>query len=134
MTLSELNSKIHDLSDLKGGEIATVEKSRSEEFLLSKNLRPVTKPDIASAIHELEEGRVRAVFYDIPILRYKASHHPGKTFVVLPVNYLPHEYGFGMQVKSPYRKQINQALLNLKENGRMEELRRKWFGDDSSTR
>jgi polar amino acid transport system substrate-binding protein len=94
----------------------------------------VTKPDIASAIHDLEEGRVRAVFYDIPILRYKASHHPGKSFVVLPVNYLPHEYGFGMQVKSPYRKQINQALLNLKENGRMEELRRKWFGDDSSTR
>ncbi|NBZ95863.1 MAG: hypothetical protein EBR40_05470 [Proteobacteria bacterium] len=134
MTLSELNSKIHDLGDLKGGEIATVEKSRSEEFLLSKNLRPVTKPDIASAIRDLEEGRVRAVFYDIPILRYKASHHPGKSLVVLPVNYLPHEYGFGMQVKSPYRKQINQALLNLKENGRMEELRRKWFGEDSSSR
>jgi polar amino acid transport system substrate-binding protein len=134
MTLSELTSRIHDLGDLKSGEVATVEKSRSEEFLLSRNLLPLAKPDIASAIRDLAEGRVRAVFYDIPILRYQASHHPGEKMMVLPVTYLPHQYGFGMQVKSPYRKQINQALLNLKENGRMEELRRKWFGEDSSSR
>jgi polar amino acid transport system substrate-binding protein len=132
MTLSELTSRIHDLADLKGGEIATVGKSRSEEFLDSRNLRPLAEPDIASAIRDLAEGRVRAVFYDMPILRYQASHHPGEKMMVLPVTYLPHQYGFGMQVRSPYRKQINQALLNLKENGRMEELRRKWFGDDDS--
>lgn len=134
MTLSELTSRIHDLGDLKGGEIATVGQSRAEEFLLSRNLRPVVKPDITSAIRDLGAGRVRAVFYDTPMLRYQASHHPGEKLMVLPVTYLPHQYGFGMQVRSPYRKQINQALLNLKENGRMEELRRKWFGDDSSSR
>lgn len=134
MTLSELTSRIHDLADLKGGEIATVGKSRSEEFLLSRNLRPLSEPDIASAIRDLAEGRVRAVFYDVPILRYQASHHPGERMMVLPVTYLPHQYGFGMQVRSPYRKQINQALLHLKESGRMEELRHKWFGDDAPSR
>jgi len=134
MTLSELTSRIHDLGDLKNGEIATVRKSRSEEFLQSRSLMPVAEPDITAAIRDLEKGRVRAVFYDIPILLYHASHRPGEKLMVLPVTYLPHQYGFGMQVRSPYRKQINQALLNLKESGRMEELRRKWFGEDTVSR
>ena len=132
MTISKINSQIRELGDLKGREIATVEKSEASGFLASRNMTPVLCPDINSAIEALKSGKVRAVFYDTPILRYQTGLHKDDNLLVLPVTYLPHQYGFGLEFKSPYTKRINEAILRLKENGKMEELRKKWFGDDSS--
>lgn len=132
MTVSKINSQIRELGDLKGREIATVEKSEASGFLTSRGMTPVLCPDINSAIDVLKAGKVRAVFYDIPILRYHTSLHKGDDLIVLPMTYLPHQYGFGLEFKSPYTKRVNEAILRLKENGKMEELRRKWFGNDSS--
>jgi ABC-type amino acid transport substrate-binding protein len=134
MTLSELTSQIHELGDLKGRDIATIEKSEAAAYLASKNIQPILCSDIGGAIESLKAGKVRAVFYDMPMLRYQAGHRKEEGLVVLPVTYLPHQYGFGLQAKSPYRKIINQAILTLEENGRMGELRRKWFGDDGTSR
>jgi len=132
MTISQINTQIHELGDLKGREIATVEKSEAAGFLAAKGMTPLLCSDINSAIDALKAGKVRAVFYDIPILRYHISLHKEDDLIVLPTSYLRHQYGFGLEFKSPYTKQINEAILKLKENGKVEELRRKWFGDDSS--
>jgi ABC-type amino acid transport substrate-binding protein len=43
-------------------------------------------------------------------------------------------YGFGMQLKSPYHKKINQVLLELVENKTVEILNKKWFGEISNER
>jgi polar amino acid transport system substrate-binding protein len=133
MTVSQINSQIHDLSDLKGREIATVEKSQAADFLAIKGMTSVLCPDLNAAVGELKEGKVRAVFYDVPILRYQLKLHQDTSLLVLPMTYLPHQYGFGLQFKSPYVKQVNEAILTLKENGRLEEIRKKWFGDDAPT-
>jgi polar amino acid transport system substrate-binding protein len=133
MTVSQINSQIRDLSDLKGREIATVEKSQAADFLTIKGMPPVLCPDLNAAVGELKEGKVRAVFYDVPILRYQLKLHQDTSLLVLPMTYLPHQYGFGLQFKSPYVKQVNEAILTLKENGRLEEIRKKWFGDDAPT-
>lgn len=133
MTVSKINSQIRELGDLKGREIATVEKSEAAGFLASRGMTPFLCGDINFAIDALKTGKVRAVFYDIPILRYYTSLHKEDDFIVLPVTYLPHQYGFGLEFKSPYTKQVNEAILRLKENGKMEELRRKWFGNDSNS-
>ena len=132
MTVSQISSQIHELGDLKGREIATVEKSEAAGFLASKGMTPLLCNDISSAIDALKAGKVKAVFYDIPILRYHISIHKDDGLIVLPTSYQRHQYGFGLEFKSPYTKQINEAILKLKENGKVEELRRKWFGDDSS--
>ena len=132
MTVSQISSQIHELGDLKGREIATVEKSEAAGFLATKGMTPLLCNDISSAIDALKAGKVKAVFYDIPILRYHISIHKDDGLIVLPTSYLRHQYGFGLEFKSPYTKQINEAILKLKENGKVEELRRKWFGDDSS--
>lgn len=128
MTLSELSTRIHDLDDLKKGEIATVGKSQAADFLEARNLKPKLFPDIGAAIDALLKGGVRAVFYDTPMLQYQSGKRRGEGLVLLPAIYQPHQYGFGLQVRSPYRKEINKAILAVEESGRMEELRRKWFG------
>ena len=134
MTLSELKSQIHDLADLKSGQVATVGMSQAAGFLAEKHLAPVDCRDIGEAIDQLRSGKVRAVFYDLPILHYQQSLHRHDGLVVLPAVYLPHEYGFGLQPRSQHRKEINRAILTLKENGRLAELRRKWFGDAAASR
>ena len=128
MTLSELSTRIHDLDDLKKGEIATVANSQAADFLGARNLTPRRFPDIGAAIDSLLKGEVHAVFYDTPMLQYQAGRRRGEGLVLLPVIYQPHQYGFGLQARSAYRKEINKAILEVEENGRMGELRRKWFG------
>lgn len=134
MTLSELSTRIHDLDNLKKGEIATVGKSQAADFLEARNLQPRLCPDIGTAIDLLLKGDVRAVFYDTPMLQYQSGKRRGEGLVLLPVIYQPHQYGFGLQVRSPYRKVINKAILEVEESGRMEELHRKWFGAGDGSR
>ena len=41
-------------------------------------------------------------------------------------------YGFGLQLKSPHQKSVNQALLKLIEDNTVDDLQKKWFGDVSA--
>ena len=36
-------------------------------------------------------------------------------------------YGIGMKKNSPYKKEINQAILRLQENGVLHKLKNKWW-------
>ena len=37
-------------------------------------------------------------------------------------------YGIALKTNSPYRESINQALLEIVENGTYDEIYQKWFG------
>jgi polar amino acid transport system substrate-binding protein len=45
----------------------------------------------------------------------------GPEFDVAPI-------AFGFQLDSPLRRQVNQALLALRENGTYQQIYDKWFG------
>jgi len=51
----------------------------------------------------------------------------GKARVVGPV-FERQSYGIALKTNSPYREQINLALLQLVEDGTYEKIRQKWFG------
>ena len=40
-------------------------------------------------------------------------------------------YGIVFPTDSPYRKRVNEVLLNLKEDGTYDRLYQKWFGGGS---
>lgn len=72
-------------------------------------------------------GQVDAVVFDAPVLLYYASHG-GKGKVQTVGSIFENEnYGIVFSPNSPYRRQINNALLKLLENGTYQDLYKKWF-------
>ena len=72
--------------------------------------------------------------YDEPILRYQLANSPDKKLRLVGNIFEEQGYGFGLQLKSPYHKKINQVLLELVENKTVETLNKKWFGETPAER
>jgi ABC-type amino acid transport substrate-binding protein len=106
-----------------------VKGSTAEAYLVAHDSKVSSFDTIADAYDSLDKGDVVAVVYDKPILQYhlKNGGSAGQSVVGL---FQRQNYGIGLQNKSPYRKQINAVLLGLEEDGTIDDLRTKWFGDD----
>jgi polar amino acid transport system substrate-binding protein len=131
MTINQLTSDIRGAQDLPGKKVATVKGSTAERYLQEHGVKVVAFDVIDKAYEALDKDTVVAVVYDQPILDYhvKLGGGSGKTHVVGRL-FQRQNYGIGMQQGSLYRKQINSALLQLREEGVIDELHAKWFGHD----
>ena len=128
MTVNTLTSEIRTLSDLRGKSVGTVEGSTAFAYLRKQGIDPVPFPDVAAACEAVAAGRVRAVVYDAPLLRYQMNSHRDARLQLVGAVFDKQDYGFALRPGSPYRKLINRALLSLQEDEVDDELDHKWFG------
>jgi polar amino acid transport system substrate-binding protein len=130
LTLRQLHTDINGPQDLPGKRVLTVQGSTSAEYLRQHNIIAVEVPDPESLFAQLRQGDAQAVVYDAPIMMYYASHD-GRGNVQLAGSIFRREnYGILFPSNSTLRKRVDEALLQLKENGVYEQLYRKWFGSD----
>jgi len=135
LTVNSLTGDINGPNDLPGKEVATIGGSMSETWLqkLSTNGGAKVKlsvfPDIPACLAALKGGKVQAVVFDAPILKYYVNKLGPDDFVLVGSLFERNNYGFGLQQDSPLREKINQVLLNLNENGVTDDLKKKWFGE-----
>ena len=76
----------------------------------------------------LESGRVDAAIYDAPSVRYYAQTEGRDKVHVAGPEFQITNLAMATAAGSPLREQINRALLELDEQGIMQDLRVKWFG------
>jgi ABC-type amino acid transport substrate-binding protein len=128
MTVSQLTSDISGPNDLPGKKVATLGGTTAETYLKSHGVKVTAVEKLDQAYDLLEKKQVVAVVYDEPILAYhvNTSGVAGQRVVGL---FQRQNYGIGLQEGSSWRKPVNRALLELAEEGVIEELRAKWFGD-----
>jgi polar amino acid transport system substrate-binding protein len=131
MTVNQLSSEIRGVNDLPGKKVATVKGSTAEHYLQEHGSKVTAFVAIDDAYLALEHGDVVAVVYDQPILDYHVKMAGASSEQVVGRLFQRQNYGIGLQESSPYRKQINSALLKLREEGVLDELRTKWFGEDN---
>jgi len=129
MTVNQLTSDIKGASDLPGLRVATVKNSTAERYLLDHGAKVSTFDTIDLAYAALDHHDVKAVVYDEPILAYHLKGGGTGRQQLVGRLFERQNYGIGLQEGSPHRKAINGALLKLREDGVLDELRVKWFGD-----
>ncbi len=128
VTLQEIQEVISGPEELFGKKVATVKGSTAAEYLIEYGITPIMFKYPESAFQVLEDRLVDAVVYDSPVLLYHASKKgKGKVKVVGPL-LRKQKYGIAIQNNSPYREEINLALLRLMENGVYQEIYERWFG------
>ena len=127
LTVQQLGGSINGPGDLPGKRIATVRGSTAARYLEGKHIAytPVDKIEDAYAL--MAQQQVQAVVYDAPVLLYYAATR-GKGTVTLAGSIFKEEtYGIALPAGSPLRKPINEALLQLKQDGIYDEIYNKWF-------
>ena len=127
LTVKQLEQSITGPQDLVSKNVATTAGSTGAAFLRQLNINALEVPQVEQAFEALQDGRVQAVVGDAPVLLYHTSHDgKGKVQMAGPI-FRPENYGILFPSESPLRKQVNEALLRLKENGEYRSLYRKWF-------
>ena len=126
-TVDRLNSNIRGPADLAGKKIATVRGTVAADYLTEHGLPYMDAASGDDAYKLVLQGEVQAVVFDAPTLQYWATTRGnGSVRVVGPI-FAPEKYGIAVADGSSLRKQINGALLQMYEDGRYEELYKKWF-------
>jgi polar amino acid transport system substrate-binding protein len=130
--VQQLQGDIRSIDDLPGKVVATTAGSTAATYLREHHISVLEVPKIEEAYKALQTKKADAVVFDAPVLLFYAANE-GKGKVEIVGSILREEsYGIILPNNSPYRKPINQALLNLKENGTYQSLYDKWFDPKNS--
>ena len=128
MTVNAINESICDLSDLDGKKVGTIEGSTSADFLELGDLNHVGFVNTDELFQAFESETLDAVVFDGPILAYYVAVKAEREARVLDRVYRPENYGSAFPSGSELHERIDQALLELRENGTFSALSNEWFG------
>lgn len=128
MTVNQLTSDIEGPADLPGKSVATVRGTTAEGYLRRHGARVHPFATIDDAYGALDGRHVKAVVYDAPMLLYHTSRNASASQAVVGRLFEKQNYGLALQADSPLRKRLNRILLELREEGFLDELDAKWFG------
>ncbi|MCC7165904.1 MAG: transporter substrate-binding domain-containing protein [Anaerolineae bacterium] len=127
LTVQQLTSNIRGPSDLPGKTIATAPNSSAAQYLNNLGIPFVPVSTADQAYEAIMTDQVQAIVYDAPTLQWWAATKGKGTVQVVGPIFRPLKYGFAVKTGSPLRKQINQALLEVYDNGTYEDIYNKWF-------
>ncbi|QFS43984.1 transporter substrate-binding domain-containing protein [Nostoc sphaeroides] len=127
LTVQQLQGDIRSIDDLPGKVVVTTAGSTAATYLREHKISVLEVSKTEQAYNALQTKKADAVVFDAPVLLFYAANE-GKGKVQIVGSILREEsYGIILPNNSSYRKPINQALLNLKENGTYQSLYDKWF-------
>lgn len=120
---------VEDLSGaIVGAQDGTTGETYAQEQTDAEEVRPF--PEIDDAYNALEVGQVDAVINDLPSAQDAADQKEGLEVVqTFPTDEL---YGIILPEESDaLREAVNQALVDIKEDGTLNELYQEWFSQDA---
>jgi ABC-type amino acid transport substrate-binding protein len=101
---------IHALDDLRQIRIGTFADSSTAQYLEANHIdyQAMERDELFKA---LAKGKIQAVLYDEPFLRYVVHTQYRGQFTVLPLHLDPQLYAFAVQEGGALREPINRVLL-----------------------
>lgn len=131
------DSNINTLNDLKGKKVGVQSGSTAEEILLQSDVYTEIKETISyteniTAFMDMEIKQIDCVFLDSIVANYYITTN-NKDYKILNEKLQDEKYtiGFRKQDEELCNK-INEILLEMKEDGTLNKISTKWFGNDIS--
>jgi polar amino acid transport system substrate-binding protein len=110
---------VQDVQDLRRVRVGALDASTSSAILRQNGIAHQTRPDLDSLVNDLDSGILDAVVSDAAFLQYRINQGKieGKfdSLTVLPNELEAQNYAFALQNDSPYREEINRALLAVRK-------------------
>jgi polar amino acid transport system substrate-binding protein len=120
------NTTITKLKDLNGKKVGTLKASLAHHILNEQTTAKLTfYEEENSGYEDVANGRLDSFFVDYPIALYYAQSNPKLKLIGDPVGIMT--YGIAISKKNPgLLKEINHALQQLHDSGKLEEILAKW--------
>lgn len=111
LTVGQLSDRVRSGSDLGGMQVASVPSSTSASWLERQGFGFSKADDVDAALGDLAAGRVDAVVYDAPLLRWDIHQRFRGKLKVLPLVLERQDYAFALPTGSRLREPIDTSLL-----------------------
>lgn len=129
LTVAKFDARISSPADLFGKRVCTVAGTTSAVYLAELGVNFEAVPKIDDCYAGLQNDSVDAVVYDSPVLRYYLSQDGAGSVAIAGPIFEREDYGIAFRNGSPLRKQFDEALLRMQEDGDYDLIIRKWFGE-----
>lgn len=131
LTVGQLSNRIRSADDLGSVRVASVPGSTSAAWLQRQRIEYGHDASLDDALRNLAAGRVDAVVYDAPLLRWDIRQRYRNKLAVLPFTLERQDYAFALPNHSPLREAIDTSLLQRINAPDWNERLAKYFGDAS---
>jgi polar amino acid transport system substrate-binding protein len=88
-------------------------------------------PAIDDCYRGLRDGTFDAVVFDSPILRYYAAGDGAGAVQLAGPIFNAEDYGFAFRQNGDLHSDVDESLLEIRQDGTYDLIKRKWFGDES---
>ena len=132
------DSSYETKEDLAGKTVEVQEDSSAQKAVeadteFASSVTVIKTADYNTALMELESGAVDAVVMDEIVANYRITNKADK-FRVLDDKMTAEEYGVGFKKgNEELRDKVQDTLLEMREDGTLEEISMEWFGEDITT-
>lgn len=132
MTSTRLIGHIRQPADLPGKRVGVLHGSVGEAFFRRNNENIASYANLPEAVEALLEGGLDAIVSDAPLLEYHAHENSNLPLAVVGDLFRPDKYCFASgYANAGLMDRATVQLINLRESGRIAELKDKYFsGDD----
>ena len=130
LTVEKIHSQISSPSDLFGRKVCTVDRTTSAAFLTEQGIGFSGVGTIDECYAGLKKNAFDAVVFDAPILAYYTNHDGAGLATLVGTVFQNTDYGIAFRNGSDLRKQADEALLKMREDGDYDLIKEKWFGSD----
>ncbi len=131
MTVEAISGNVNSVNDLYGKQVGTLSGSTAAGFLDRREVDYRAFGDLPDLLAAFEEGAIRVVVFDAPVLDYYTSHEGHGIGRTIDQVFLQESYGIALPQGSPLKEEVNRALLEMREDGTYDAIYRKWFGRPS---
>lgn len=128
VTVEALQDSVDSINDLDGRKVGSVRGSTSAQFLTARDIRFRDFDTPHEVLAAFQDGDIDSVVFDGPILAYFATNDGRNGSRLIERVYRPENYGIALPTGSPWREEIDQSLLKLREDGTYDALLELWFG------
>ncbi|KGI77072.1 transporter substrate-binding domain-containing protein [Oleiagrimonas soli] len=129
LTVGQLSNRIRNADDLGHVRVASIAGSTSGNWLQRNDDNYVHADSLDDALQQLAAGKVDAVVYDAPLLRWQINQDYDGRLRVLPIRLERQDYAFALPDRSPLREQIDTSLLQRINAPDWDQRLQKYFGD-----
>lgn len=129
LTVGSLKSGLQGPDDLRSAHVATVDGTVSSDYLQHHRVRATAFSDLSQAIQAVMDGEADAVVYDQPILQYRNNERQGGGLRLLPGTFEDQSYAFAVSAGSPYRERLSQAILDITNSPRWQDMQARYLGE-----
>lgn len=130
LTVEKIDAQIRTPEDLAGKTVCTVAKSTTSSYLTELGLRFDAKRTIQECFAGMQERRFDAIVFDAPVLEYYLSKHGAGNAELVGPTFKPRDYGIAFRIGSSLRREVDDVLLSIREDGTFDQITQKWFGSD----